>query len=161
LQRAFPLDVLIVSSLELSFIANGCNSTGVGLASGETICFDSLEFTTDCLGHLNLSPQEGDTGALFIEMVHSGSPYSRIPSTKVELLGAKGEAPVPWPPRVQRGNPECPHHHHTSAGEHPNAPDRPDGHGVDRRAIARYGAPPQPAAGQPGGVASVNPCSVG
>jgi hypothetical protein len=124
-------------------------------------CFGSLEFTTDCLGHLNLSPQEGDTGALFIEMVHSGSPYSRIPSTKVELLGVKGEAPVPWPLRVQRGNPECPHHHHTSAGEHPNAPDRPDGHGVDRRATARYGPPPQPAAGQPGGVASVNPRSAG
>jgi hypothetical protein len=52
-------------------------------------------------------------------------------------------------------------HFHTGAGEHSNASDRPDGHNGDRRATARYGAPPRPAAGLLGGAASVGPCSVG
>jgi hypothetical protein len=37
----------MVYSLNLTFIANDNNPTGVGLAPGETICFGSLEFTTD------------------------------------------------------------------------------------------------------------------
>jgi hypothetical protein len=40
----------MIYSLKLIFIANGNNPTGVGLAPGETICFGSLEFTTDCFG---------------------------------------------------------------------------------------------------------------
>jgi hypothetical protein len=32
LQRAFPLDILMVPSLKLSFMANGHNPTDVGLA---------------------------------------------------------------------------------------------------------------------------------
>jgi hypothetical protein len=55
LQRAFPLDDLMVPSLKLSFIANGDNSTGVGLDPGHTIHFGSLEFTTDRLIRLSLS----------------------------------------------------------------------------------------------------------
>jgi hypothetical protein len=40
----------MVTSLKLSFIANGNDPTDIGLALGETIHFGSLEFTTDCLG---------------------------------------------------------------------------------------------------------------
>jgi hypothetical protein len=47
----------MVYSLKLSFVGNGINSTDVGLALGETICFGSLEFTADYLGHLSPSPQ--------------------------------------------------------------------------------------------------------
>jgi hypothetical protein len=80
---------------------------------------------------------------------------------KVALPRAKGEALDPPTLRVQCANPECPHHHHTGTGEHSGAPDRPDGHGVDRHAIARYGAPPRPAAGLPGGAVSTGPCLAG
>jgi hypothetical protein len=74
----FPLGVLMVYSPKLSFIANGSNPTGVGLALGRTICFDILEFTANRLGRLSLSPQEGDLGTLFIGMVHNGSPSLHI-----------------------------------------------------------------------------------
>jgi hypothetical protein len=69
LQRAFPLDVPMVSSLNLSFLSNGNNLTGVGLAPGETIRFGSFEFTMDHLGCLSLSPMEWDSGTFFIGMV--------------------------------------------------------------------------------------------
>jgi hypothetical protein len=58
LQRAFPLDVLMVPSPKLSFVANGNNPTGVGLAPGSTIHFSGMEFTADRLGRLSLFPQE-------------------------------------------------------------------------------------------------------
>jgi hypothetical protein len=56
----------MVTSLKLSFVANGNNPTGVGLTLGETICFDNLEFTVDRLGRLSLSPEEGDSGTIFV-----------------------------------------------------------------------------------------------
>jgi hypothetical protein len=40
----------MVYSPKLSFVANGSNLTGIGLALGKTICFYSLEFTIDHLG---------------------------------------------------------------------------------------------------------------
>jgi hypothetical protein len=72
LHRVFPLYVLIVYSLKLSFIANGNNLTIVGLTPGETIRFGSLEFTIDCLGHQSLSSEESDSVAIFVGMVHNG-----------------------------------------------------------------------------------------
>jgi hypothetical protein len=66
-------DVLMVPSLKLSFIANDDNPTSVVLALGYTIHFDSLEFISDCLGRLSLSPLGWDSDAIFISMAHSGS----------------------------------------------------------------------------------------
>jgi hypothetical protein len=63
----------MVYSPKLTFIANGNNSTGIGLAPGETIYFGSLEFTVDHFGRLSLSPNGEDSGAIFVGMVHSGS----------------------------------------------------------------------------------------
>jgi hypothetical protein len=70
LQRAFPLDILMVPLPKLSFVANGNNPTGVGLALGSTIHFGSPEFTADRLGRLSLSPQEWNSCAIFEGMVH-------------------------------------------------------------------------------------------
>jgi hypothetical protein len=71
LQRAILLDVLMVPSQKLSFVANDNNPTNIGLTLGSIIYFGSLEFTTD---RMSLSPVEGDSSAIFIGMVHSGMP---------------------------------------------------------------------------------------
>jgi hypothetical protein len=59
LQRAFPLDVLMVPSPKLSFIANGNHPTSIILPPGSTIHFGCLELTTDRLACLSLSPRSG------------------------------------------------------------------------------------------------------
>jgi hypothetical protein len=110
----------MVYSPKLSFMANDTNPTGVGLAPGEIICFSSLEFTTDRLGRLSLSPFAGDPGTLFVGMKHSGSPSLHIAiensSDKGGAISGEGGSSGSPAPRVQRGNPECPYHHHTSVG---------------------------------------------
>jgi hypothetical protein len=70
----FPLNVSIAYSPKLTFVADGNNQTGIGLTLGETICFGSLEFTADCFSNLSLSPEGNHSGAVFVGMVHSGSP---------------------------------------------------------------------------------------
>jgi hypothetical protein len=96
---------LIVYSSKLSFVANGNNSIDFSLALGETICFSSLEFTADYFKRLSLSPEEDNSGAIFIGMVHSGSPsftpLLRTPLTKVASPQVKEGAPDPLTPRVQ------------------------------------------------------------
>jgi hypothetical protein len=66
------MDVPMVTSPKLSFIANSNNPTHIALAPGETIHFGILEFTTDHLGPLSLPPEEWDSSAIFIGMVHNG-----------------------------------------------------------------------------------------
>jgi hypothetical protein len=92
----------MVISSKLSFIANGNNPTGVGLAPGQTIHFGSLEFTADHLGRLSLSPEEDDSGAIFIGMVHSGSPSLHITLEDSsddggDALGTGGSSGSPGP----------------------------------------------------------------
>jgi hypothetical protein len=70
----FPLDILMVYSPKHTFVVNDNNLAGIGLAPGETICFGSLEFTTDRFGRLSLSQEGNDSGTLFVGMVHNGSP---------------------------------------------------------------------------------------
>jgi hypothetical protein len=83
----------MVYSPKLSFIDNGNNTTGVGLALGETICFGSMEFTADRLGRLSLSPEEGDSSAIFVGVVHSGSPSLHIvPEDSSDESGATSGA---------------------------------------------------------------------
>jgi hypothetical protein len=64
----------MVPALKPSLIGNNNNPTSIGLAPGSAILFNSLEFITDRIGCLSLSPQEWDSSAIFIAMVHSGSP---------------------------------------------------------------------------------------
>jgi hypothetical protein len=98
----FLLDVPMVISPKFSFVANSNNPTGVGLTLSETIRFASLEFTVDRLGRLSLSPEEGDSGAIFIGMVHSGLPslHTALKNSSDEggtALGARGSSGSPGP----------------------------------------------------------------
>jgi hypothetical protein len=70
----FPLNVLKVCSLKLTFVANGNNLTDVGLAPGETIWFGNLEFTAHRLSNLSLSPEGNDSGTVFVGIMNNGSP---------------------------------------------------------------------------------------
>jgi hypothetical protein len=67
----------MVPAPKLSFITNNNNPTSIGLASCSTIHFDSLKFIVDRLSRLYLSPQEWDSSAIFVGMVHSGSAILR------------------------------------------------------------------------------------
>jgi hypothetical protein len=60
--------------LKLSFITNINNPTGVSLTPGSTIHFGSLEFVANRFGHWSLSPLGWDSDAIFVGMIHSGSP---------------------------------------------------------------------------------------
>jgi hypothetical protein len=92
-------------------------------------------------------------------MVHSGSPslHTDIEESTNEgnATSGKGEQQIPRSPRVQCGDPDCPHHHHTTAGEHSSTPNHPDDHGVDRHTTTRYKGSPRAVGGLSGGVANV------
>jgi hypothetical protein len=57
----------------------------------------SLEFITDHLSHLSLSPQEGDSSAIFTGMVHSRMPslHTTLEETFNEDGAASGAATEP------------------------------------------------------------------
>jgi hypothetical protein len=162
LQHAFSLDVQMVYSMKLSFVANGNNPIDIGLTLGETICFGSLEFTTDRLGRLSLSPEEGDSGAIFIGMVHSGLPSLHIALEDSSdkggaTLSTGGSSESPSPRGCNVVTPTVP----ISATLAPkNTLDHLDDQGADRCTTVRYGAPPQPAVDLPGEGVSMNARSV-
>jgi hypothetical protein len=68
------LNVSTVRSSKPTIVANKNNLTGAGFTLGETIHFGSLEFIVDHFGNLSLSSEESGSGAIFIGMVHNGSP---------------------------------------------------------------------------------------
>jgi hypothetical protein len=155
----------MVTSSKHSFIVDGGNSTDISLTPGETIRFGSPKFTADRFSRLSLSPDEWDSGTFFVGMVHieSLSSHTTLKDSSDEggtTSSAGGELRIPRPLRVQRGNPDCPHHHHANTGKHFGGPDHLDDHGVDHGTSARHGAPPHPTASLPGGTTSTIPCSV-
>jgi hypothetical protein len=64
----------MVYSPKLTFVANENNMTDIEFTLGETICFGSLEFTTDCFSNLSLSPKGNGSSVVFVGMVHNNSP---------------------------------------------------------------------------------------
>jgi hypothetical protein len=80
-------------TLRLTFVANNNNPTVIGLAMGETICFGSLEFTANRFGSLSLALKGGDSGVVFIGMVHSGLPslHTILEESSDEGGSASGE----------------------------------------------------------------------
>jgi hypothetical protein len=70
----FPLNVLIVHSLELTIIVDDKHLTCGGFSLGKIVRFRSLEFITDCFNSLSLSPRENNSDAIFVGTAHSRSP---------------------------------------------------------------------------------------
>jgi hypothetical protein len=150
----------MVYSLKLTFVANGKNSTDIGLAPVKTIWFGSLKFTANHFSNLSLSPVGDDSHTVFVGMVHNGLPSVH---TIHEESSNDGDASLGrgglWTLRtlkVQHGDLDCPHHHHTATGERFGTSDHPDGLVVDCCTRTRYRTPPRAAASLSGGVASAS-----
>jgi hypothetical protein len=143
----FPLNVLMVHSTKLTFIANSNNLTDVGLALGETICFGSLEFTVDHFSNLSLSLEGNDSCFIFVGMVHNGSlslhTILEDSSDEGDMTsgGGRGGALAPCPSRMQCGDPDCPHSRHTTTGGYSGASDHSDSLVADHLTATRYQTP--------------------
>jgi hypothetical protein len=74
----FPLNVSMVHSPKPTIVTNSSHLISIGFVLGETIHFRSLEFIADHFCNLSLSPKGNDSGAIFMGMVHHGSPSLHI-----------------------------------------------------------------------------------
>jgi hypothetical protein len=71
LQRAFPLNILMVHSSALAISAEGEHLTCSGFSLDETVCLGSFEFIADYYGTLSLSPRRNDPSASFIVSIRN------------------------------------------------------------------------------------------
>jgi hypothetical protein len=78
LQRAFPLDISMVHPSVLVVSSDGDGLMCGGFSLSETICFESLEFITDCFSGLSLSSRRNDSSTTFMGLTRSG-PLSLLP----------------------------------------------------------------------------------
>jgi hypothetical protein len=74
LQHAFPLDVSMVPSLVLVVAADGERLSCDVYSLGETICFRSLKFISDCFSGLSLSPMWDGSCAVVMASTRGGPP---------------------------------------------------------------------------------------
>jgi hypothetical protein len=72
LQRAFPLDVMMVPSSVFVTAAGGKHLSRDGFSLGETICFGNLDFINDQFDGLSLSPLGDGSGAIIMGPTHGG-----------------------------------------------------------------------------------------
>jgi hypothetical protein len=122
---------------------NGEHHTNFGFALGKTIRFRILEFIPDRLSNLSLSLEGNDSSAVFVGMVHcrSLSLHAILEESINEddtTSSRGGSSGFPHLSRVQRGDPDCPHHNHTTIGGHSNASDHPNGPVANRHLGARH-----------------------
>jgi hypothetical protein len=115
LRRAFPLDVLMVTSSTLVVFSNGKCLACSGFSCGKTVCFGSLEFIADYFGGLSLSPRGSNSDATLMCPTH-GEPPSPLramieDSTEefhMDSSREEGFAHPPSPRRHNTGDPPTP-----------------------------------------------------
>jgi hypothetical protein len=114
LQRAFPLDVLMVPSPAITIATDGECLTCGGLSLGETVHLGNFEVITDYFSLLSLSPRRGNSSAAFMGSTHSGPPslWRGIIEDSIEefLTTSSGEGGfnLPSPRRHGMGAPLAP-----------------------------------------------------
>jgi hypothetical protein len=119
------------SFIELAIVTDENLQTGGRFALGKTICFGNLEFIANHFRNMSLPPDGNDSGIIFMGMVHSGSLSLRtILDESIDeddtASSGRGKLWLPHLSRVQRGDPDHSHHHHTTGGEHSGVSDHPD-----------------------------------
>jgi hypothetical protein len=72
LQRAFPLDVVMVPSSTIAFTTIDKHLTCGRFSLGKTVHLGNFEFIADYFGGMSLSPRRGDEGAAFMGSTHDG-----------------------------------------------------------------------------------------
>jgi hypothetical protein len=125
LQRAFPLNVLMVLASVLNVAAGGEGLLCGGFSRGKTIRFESLEFIADHFGSMSLSPMWDGSNTVVMDSARGG-PLPLCPHSGPRLgTPSRGS---PWP-RTGNGGPTSPllggtrgghsrfNHDHTTAGE--------------------------------------------
>jgi hypothetical protein len=146
LQRAFPLDVLIVPSSAITVAADGERLTCGGFTLGETIRLVTFKFIADYFDDLSLSPIRGDLGAAFMSSSHSGTPspwWAMIEDSVEEFLMVSSRDVgfgLPSPRRRGRGV-ACSHHNHNMDGERSGHSSHDDGSTADGGATVEYQPP--------------------
>jgi hypothetical protein len=111
----------MVHSPKPAILADGEHLTEVNFTHGETIRFGSLEFIADRFDNLSLSDKGKDSDTVFVGMAHNGSPslHTVLDDSANEgdiASSGGGELQLSHLSRVQHGDPECPHHNHTTTG---------------------------------------------
>jgi hypothetical protein len=71
LQRAFPLDILMVPSSALSIAADGERLSRGDFSLDETLCFGCLDFIADYFSGLGLSPRRDGSDVAAMVSNHS------------------------------------------------------------------------------------------
>jgi hypothetical protein len=74
LQRAFPLDVLMVPSSVLTIVVDSERLSSDVFSFGETIHFGSLKFITDRFGGLSISSIGDSLGVTIMGSTHGRTP---------------------------------------------------------------------------------------
>jgi hypothetical protein len=74
LQRAFPLDVLMVPSSVLAVVADGEHISCGGFSLGKIIHFGSFEFITDRFGGMSPSPMVDGSDSIIMGSARGGPP---------------------------------------------------------------------------------------
>jgi hypothetical protein len=109
LQRAFPLDVLMVPSSVIAVAPDSERLMCGGFFPGEVVCLGNFEFIADYINGLILSPRRGDTGSAFMGSTRSEAPTpcrAMIEGSAEELLtvsSREGRFGLPSPRRRGTG----------------------------------------------------------
>jgi hypothetical protein len=116
----------MVPSSTITVTADGECSSHDDLSLGETICFGSLKFITDCFSILNLSPWRDSSDATAMGSTHCEppSPLRATTGDSTEEFhmasNREGGAHPPLSSKARHRGFAHPHHNHVMVGECPD-----------------------------------------
>jgi hypothetical protein len=111
LQRAFPLNVLMILASAITVVADGECLTCSGFSLGKTVHLRNFEFIVDYFGGLSFSLRRGVEGATFMSSTRSRASTPRWAMTKesieefLTVSGREGSFDLPSTRRRSAGAP--------------------------------------------------------